>query len=292
MLEVSTPVLSGSGNTDVNIESFSTHYAGPMLAGSAVRWLRTSPEFALKRLLAEGSGDIFEIGPVFRNGEFGPRHNPEFTMLEWYRLGFDHHDLMHEVGELITDLAKAFGRRLDPIAKLSYCEFYAQHLNLDISIATLDELFSPLQEYGIEPEGLSRDDLLDLLRTHCIEPRMSHHQAMFLYDFPASQAALARIRQENFPVAERFELYLGKVEMANGYHELTDAVELRNRFLNDQHNRERRGMAVPKLDENLLQALPGMPACAGVALGVERLHLWLAGKLDLSSVMPIRFDLA
>ncbi len=292
VLEVTTPVLSRAGNTDVNIESFRAHYTGPASGGAATRWMRTSPEFALKRLLAAGSGDVFELGPVFRNGEYGPRHNPEFTMLEWYRVGFDHHQLMDEVAELVTLIAGAFGRMLAAVPRISFRDFYREHLGFDPFTASVTELAAPLTAFAIAGDGLNRDDWLDLLRTHCIEPVLPADGAFLVYDFPASQAALARVRDGDPPVAERFELYLGRFELANGYHELTDAADQRARFERDLAIRTQRGSALPALDENLLQVLPAMPACAGVALGVERLHQWLVGAENLDAVMTLRFDQA
>ena len=292
LLEVTTPVLSRAGNTDINIESFSTAYSGPTIGGPLPRWLRTSPEFALKRLLAAGCGDVFEIGPVFRNGEFGPRHNPEFCMLEWYRTGFDHHQLMDEVAALVTVMAAAFGRPIAAVGRISYRDFYLQHLSLDPFSATIDALAEPLAGFGITAHGLNRDDWLDLLRTHCIEPRLPAQGALLIYDFPASQAALAKLRLGDPIVAERFELYLGGLELANGYHELTDAADQRARFEHDLAVRRERGSTLPEIDQALLAALPSMPACSGVALGIERLHQWLIGAHSLDSVMPFRFDRA
>ncbi|MGE4071896.1 MAG: EF-P lysine aminoacylase EpmA [Lysobacterales bacterium] len=289
VLEVCTPVLSQAGNSDPNIDSFSTTYHGPMRGGRATRWLRTSPEFFHKRLLAAGCGDLFEIAPVFRDGECGSRHNPEFTLLEWYRVGFDHHQLMDEVESLLRALAAAFGRHLGAAERLSYQQCYQRYTGIDPLAASREELLQALAGCSIDPEGLSRDDLLDLLRTHLIEAQWSDQQFLFIHDFPASQAALARIHAGDPRVAERFELYLGRVELANGYHELNDAAEQRQRFERDLAERKRRGAVLPALDELLLQALPQMPDCAGVALGVERLHQWLVGADSIEAVMPFGF---
>lgn len=292
VLEVQTPVLSQAGNTDPNIESFSTPYLGPVGSGERQRWLRTSPEFFLKRLLAAGSGDVFELAAVFRNGEYGPRHNPEFSMLEWYRVGMDHHQLMDEVEALVRGLATAYGRDLGVIGRYSFAEFYRLHLGIDAHADPISALQAPLAGYGIDPDGMGRDDWLDLLRTHCIEPRLAPDQALFLYDFPASQAALARVRPGTPPLAERFELYLGRQELANGYHELNDAAEQRTRFERDLAIRHARGASAPAIDERLLAALPALPACAGVALGVDRLHQWLVGATRLDEVLAFPFAIA
>jgi len=289
VIEVCTPVLSQAGNSDPNIDSFCTRFHGPARGGVPLRWLRTSPEFFHKRLLAAGCGDLFEIASVFRDGECGARHNPEFTLLEWYRLGFDHHQLMDEVEALVRHLAAAFGRELGSAERLSYQQCYQRYAGIDPLTAGREELTQALAGHAIDLQGLSRDDLLDLVRTHLIEARWSDQQFLFIFDFPASQAALARIHPSDPRVAERFELYLGRVELANGYHELRDAVEQRQRFERDLAERSRRGAVLPALDELLLQALPQMPDCAGVARGVERLHQWLVGADSIEAVMPFVF---
>jgi elongation factor P--(R)-beta-lysine ligase len=289
VLEVMTPVLSQAGNTDPNITSFSTRFAGPGQGGAALRWLRTSPEFFHKRLLAAGCGDLYEIAPVFRDGECGSRHNPEFTLLEWYRVGFDHHQLMDEVEALLRACARAFGRELGAIERLSFQQCYQRYAGIDPLAAKDDELDQALAGYSINLTGLSRDDRLDLLRTHCIEPQLDVAQILFIHDFPASQAALARISRADARVAERFELYLGQLELANGYQELTDAVEQRRRFQHDLEVRVERGSELPAIDERLLAALPTLPECAGVALGVERLQQWLTGADRIEAVLAFPF---
>ncbi len=292
VLEVTTPVLSQAGNTDPNIDSFVTRYSGPQRGGPAQRWLRTSPEFFHKRLLAAGSGDIYEIASVFRDGECGPRHNPEFTLLEWYRVGLDHHRLMDEVEALVRAAAAAFGREIGGCERLSYRECYLRHAGVDPLSAATAELVKALEGQGVDPAGLGRDDLLDLLRTHRIEPLLEASDLLFVYDFPASQAALARISADDPRVAERFELYLGRFEVANGYHELADANEQRRRFEHDLAVRAARSCALPAIDEHLLAALPQMPACAGVALGIERLQQWLTQAPSIDEVIGFPFALA
>jgi lysyl-tRNA synthetase class 2 len=292
VIEVTTPVLSQAGNTDPNIDSFVTHYHGPQRGGPPQRFLRTSPEFFHKRLLAAGSGDICEIASVFRDGECGPRHNPEFTLLEWYRVGFDHRRLMDEVEALVRAAAALFAREIGSCLRLSYRECYQRHAGIDPLTASIDELTQALAGHGIDPAGLGRDDLLDLIRTHRIEPLLGPSDLLFIHDFPASQAALARISVDDPRVAERFELYLGRVEVANGYHELADADEQRRRFEHDLAVRAARGSALPALDERLLAALPQLPDCAGVALGVERLQQWLSGAQSIDEVIGFPFALA
>jgi len=288
VLEVCTPILSQAGNSDPNIDSFSTSYHGPTSGGPAQRWLRTSPEFFHKRLLAGGSGDIFEIAAVFRDGECGTRHNPEFTLLEWYRVGFDQHRLMDEVEALLQFAAALFDRPCSICQRLSYQQLFQTYAGIDALSASMAELRALLKDYSIELSGLGRDDLLDLIRTHLIEPQL-HDQNLLVYDFPASQAALARISVVDARVAERFELYLGPREIANGYHELLDADEQRRRFEADLAMRRARGSVLPALDENLLAALPQMPPCAGVAMGVDRLLQWLIGAERIDAVLAFPF---
>ena len=291
VLEVETPVLSAGGNTDPNIESLSLGFNGPAAAGEARRWLRTSPEFALKRLLAAGVGDCYELGRVFRDGEAGKRHNPEFTMLEWYRVGWDHHRLMDETAELLKAAMALVGRRAS-VREFSFRQLYQERFGFDPFTASEDELRSPLQVYGIDPAGLTRDDWLDLLMTHLIQPSIPPSRILLVYDYPASQAALARLRDGDPPVAERFEAYLGPLEIANGYHELLDAGEQRARFEADVARRRGRGGEAPAIDERLLAAMPRLPACAGVALGVDRLLMALAGTERIADVLAFPFDRA
>lgn len=291
VLEVETPILSAAGNTDPNIESFQLDFSGPVAAGPARRWLRTSPEFALKRLLAAGIGSCYELGRVFRNGEIGRLHNPEFSMLEWYRVGWDHHELMDECAELVKEALRLAGKSAT-VRDTSYRQLYLEQLGIDPLTASEAELRAPLAVFDINAEGLSRDDWLDLLMTHLIQPSIPHNRILLVYDYPKSQAALARIRQGDVPVAERFEVYLGPVELANGYRELGDADEQRERFQRDISRRRKKGYATPPIDEHLLAALPAMPDCSGVAMGVDRLLLAMLGVDRLSEVIALPFDRA
>ena len=287
VLEVETPILSAAGNTEPNIESFSTTFDGPAAAGSRERWLRTSPEHALKRLVASGIGDCYELGRVFRNGEAGRRHNPEFTMLEWYRVGFDHRRLMRETAALVLAALASKGWSAD-VFETSYRDLFGG-LCIDPFEATIDALSAPLADFGIDPDGLSRDDWLDLLITHRLQPAFPQDRITVVYDFPASQGALAKLRDGDPPVAERFELFLGTYELANGYHELTDTAEQRERFERDNARRRARGQREVPIDERLLAALPELPHCAGVALGIERLLMCLAGTDDIGDVIAFPF---
>jgi lysyl-tRNA synthetase class 2 len=288
VLEVETPILSAAGNTDPNIESFGTLFSGHVDAGARERWLRTSPEFPLKRLLAAGVGDCYELGRVFRNGEAGGRHNPEFTMLEWYRVGWDHHRLMRETIELVQEALGLVARRAE-VRVESYRQLFLDGLGIDPLRASLDELRAPLAGYGIDPEGLTRDDWLDLLLTHLLQPSFPRDRVTVIHDYPASQCALAKIRPGDPPLAERFELYLGRYELANGYHELDDAAEQRARFERDNARRRERGLRELPLDDRLLEVLDALPACAGVALGVERLLMCLADTDAIADVLAFAF---
>ncbi len=293
VLEVETPILSAAGNTDPNIASFALDAGTP--ATPQPRWLRTSPEFALKRLLAAGIGDCYELGRVFRRDEAGRNHNPEFSMLEWYRVGWDHRRLMHEVVELVT-AALALVGRIPHVRECSYRDLYREVLGFDPFTAAEETLRGALGDVTIDPSGLTRDDWLDLQMTHRIQPQLRSDELLLLYDYPASQCALARIRHDRndgLPVAERFEAYLGPLELANGYHELTDAAEQRARFLRDLDLRRQRGDCLPALDERLLAALEhGLPSCAGVALGVDRLLTALSGGAGIAGTLAFPFGRA
>ena len=294
VLEVETPLLSAAAITDPNLASFATTYSGPGPRYGQTLYLHTSPEFPMKRLLAAGSGCIYQITRVFRDGEAGRRHNPEFTLLEWYRIGFDHHQLMAEVAELATVLLNDRLALAEP-EWLSYREAFERHLGLNPHRATVAELTVCAEWQGVPiPSGMPTDDVdpwLDLLLTQRLEPHLGQGRLCFLYDYPASQAALARLRPGDPPVGERFELYLDGVELANGFHELGDAVEQRQRFAAENAARQARGLPVMPVDENLLAALgAGLPDCAGVALGIDRLIMLAAGKKALAEVLAFPFE--
>ena len=288
VVEVETPVLSEAGNTEPNIESFATTFSGPVGAGSRERSMRTSPEHAMKRLLAAGIGDCYELGRVFRNGEAGRRHNPEFTMLEWYRVGWDHRRLIAETVELVR-AALALVAREPRVVECTYRDLFRVELGVDPLIDSIEMLRKPLAKVRIDDAGLSRDDWLDLLLTHRLQPEFPRDRITVIRDFPATQSALAKIRDDDPPVAERFELFVGSSELANGYHELTDATEQRTRFERDNARRRARGQREMPIDERFLAALPKMPACAGVALGIERLLMCLANTDDIADVIAFPF---
>jgi lysyl-tRNA synthetase class 2 len=290
VLEVETPVMSVAGNTEPNIASFALEFSGRTDGAPRTRWLRTSPEYPLKRLLASGIGDCYELGRVFRDGEAGGRHNPEFTMLEWYRVGWDHQHLADETAELVRVALALAGRDAQP-ERIAYRELYRQRLGLDPFTADEATLRAALGDVAIDPHGLVRDDWLDLLMTHRLQPAFAPDRMLVVYDYPTSQCALARLRRDgDATVAERFELYLGPLELANGYHELTDADEQRARFERDQARRSQRGAAIPPIDERLLAGMrSGLPACAGVALGIDRLLMAMTGSDRIAEVLAFDF---
>lgn len=292
VLEVETPMLSEAGNTDPNIASFHLQFSGPQSAGNAHRWLRTSPEFALKRLLASGFGDCYELGRVFRNGEFGGKHNPEFTMLEWYRVGWNHQQLIDECLELVQGIFQLQNRQLS-VLRYSYQELYIKFVGINPHECSDSKLMALIEKKTkIDFEGMNRDDYLNLIMTHFIEPQLPETQLTVVFDFPASQCALAKIRHDAIPVAERFELYLGSFELANGYHELTDSVEQARRFTQDLVTRKQREDILPDQDMRLLQALKNLPECAGVAMGIDRLMMALLNKKEISEVIAFDFSRA
>lgn len=289
VLEVETPLLSAAANTDPNIASFATHFHGHVDAGARLRFLRTSPEFPLKRLLAAGLGDCYELGRVFRDGEAGCRHNPEFTLLEWYRVGWDERRLAGEVVDLVREALALAGRDVQ-VHVLDYAALFQHELGIDAHHASIETLRAALGEVQVDPTGLGRDDWLDLLLTHRVQPRLPADRLTVVHDYPASQCALARIRPGDPPCAARFEIYLGGQELANGYHELNDAAEQRRRFEVDNALRCARGLPEMPLDERLLAVLGAMPDCAGVALGVDRLLMALAGTGAIAEVLAVPFS--
>jgi lysyl-tRNA synthetase class 2 len=284
VLEVDTPCLSRASVTDLHLRAFSTQFNDPGSPQASTLYLQTSPEFAMKRLLCAGSGAIFQLSKAFRNEEAGRWHNPEFTMLEWYRPGFDHFMLMDEMDELVMPILGT-----DKALRLSYQQAFMQVLACDPIAADLDELQNVCANLGyaeLAAQESDKDVLLNLLFSQHIEPAISQTQPCFVYDFPASQAALARLNPNNPKVAERFELYYQGVELANGFHELSDPQEQRQRFLHDNHKRQQHDLPSIAIDENFLAALEsGLPACAGVALGVDRLIMLALDCKRVSQVL-------
>ena len=293
VLEVDTPVLSAAAVTDPHLASLQALYRGPGFPAGLPLYLQTSPEFAMKRLLAAGSRPIYQLGKAFRDGEAGRRHNPEFTLLEWYRPGFDLSALMDEVEALVTELLGPGPR----FQRLCYRDVFLARLQLDPFTVSVDELRACAHRHGLAgSEALplvERDAWLDLLLTHFIEPQLGVGVPCFVRDYPASQAALARLRPGMPAVAERFELYIQGMEIANGFHELGDAAEQRARFESDRARRRDAGLPDVVLDERLLAALAhGLPDCAGVALGVDRLVMMVLGAKTIAEVLAFPLERA
>ncbi len=290
VLEVETPLLSAETTLDVHLESPTLEIEAP---GSSRRrmYLQTSPELAMKRLLAAGAGSIYQVCKAFRSGERGRWHNPEFTIVEWYRVGWDHRRLMREVASLIETLL-APTRGLAPAEFVSYAELFERHAGLDPHVASTDELRRAAEQSGtaIDAAGLGRDDLLSCLFSEQVEPALPSRRVTVVHGYPASQAAMARIEPEDPRIAQRFEAYVGPVELANGYGELSDAAEQRERCARDLQFRRRTGRALPSMPSRFLAALEaGLPSCAGVALGFDRLLALdlAADRIDELIAFPI-----
>lgn len=312
VLEVDTPILSQYATTDPAIESFACPQKN-LSEPVATRYLHTSPEFSMKRLLAAGSGSIYQLCKVFRQEEQGRWHNPEFTMLEWYRPGMDYHDLMDETGALLQLLLGVNNNQEIPVIKLSYAELFQEYVGLNPHTVDQDSLNHIICTKGIslnfELESLSIDDCLQLVQTHLIEPVMPKQKIICVYDYPASQASLAKLAsQDGYFIAQRFECFLNGVELANGFQELTDAKEQQQRFEQDNIERVKQKLTQKPYDQALILAMQhknehqGLPECSGVAVGVDRV-LALGFEMSgcqapndnlnsLSSVLAFNFERA
>lgn len=298
-LEVETPILSQDTVVDANIDPLIAEYQPDRAADPIYYFLQTSPEFCMKRLLAAGAKAIYQIAHVFRNGEAGRLHNPEFTMIEWYRAGDTHVEQMSLTEELVRTLAIASGKKLKsaPFRRLSYDDAFERAIGRRVLRMTPAELQTVCREYRIDlPASLpldDRDGLLNLILAEKVEPTLGVDQPEFVFDFPASQAALAIVRKDDPPVAERFELYWRGIELCNGYHELTDPLELRRRMTEENQKRVREGAkSLPEYNRLLDAMEAGLPPCSGVALGFDRLAMLLAGKETLADVLPFPFPRA
>ncbi|WP_394136224.1 elongation factor P--(R)-beta-lysine ligase [Aliivibrio fischeri] len=291
VMEVDTPAMSHATVTDVHLHTFQTDFIGPGYADGTHLYFMTSPEFHMKRLLAAGSGCIYQINKAFRNEEAGRYHNPEFTMLEWYRLGFDHHNLMNEMNELLTLVLKC-----DNAERMTYQEAFIQVLGVCPLEANMDELravAAPLGLSDIADIEEDRDTLLQLLFSMGVETKIGQNVPAFVYDFPASQAALAKINPNDPRVAERFEVYFKGIELANGFHELDNAKEQLMRFEEDNAKRKSMGLIEQPIDYHLIAALEaGLPNCSGVALGIDRLIMLAMGEKHIAQVTAFPFDRA
>lgn len=285
VLEVDTPLLASFTVTDPALEALAVT-TGSVLSTS--RFLQTSPEFAMKRLLAAGSGPVYQLGKAFRDGEAGRRHNPEFTMLEWYRPGYSLAALIEEVAALVCE---CLGRQ--NWYERPYRDLFLEMLDLDPHDATGEELATVASRHmDVTDLTLDRDGWLDLLMSHCVEPRLVDEGLIFVTDYPASQAALAIVEERGgVPVAARFELFVDGMELANGYRELQDSAELERRAARDNRWRRVNGQAPRELDPRLLAAMEaGLPDCSGVALGFDRMLMLLLGADALGDVLPFDWE--
>lgn len=292
VMEVDTPLLCQGVATDPGLQAFSVQVSSKPL----FRYLQTSPEYAMKRLVAAGSGPIYYLGKAFRAAEVGRKHNPEFTMLEWYRPGWDHVALIAEVDALIQSLLAT-----QPALIVTYAALFQHYFAIQPHVADI----TTLQAVAIEKQWVREDDLpvldkdgwLDLLMSHGIEPYLGQEQPLVVTDYPASQASLAKTRSvpgdQPYQVAERFEFYFKGLELANGYHELCCAKEQAERFQEDLAKRKMLGLSQLPIDFYLLAALQaGFPPCAGVALGVDRLLMLKVAEKEIAKVIPFKWESA
>lgn len=281
VLEVETPALSMAAASDPAIDSIA---ATVTCLEPAEHYLHTSPEYAMKRLLASGCGDCYQICRVFRDGEIGRWHQPEFTLLEWYRVGWSEDQLMEEVAALINTIFEQHRTRR-PCTHLSYADAFRTYLGCDAH-GPEEAIRAALLARGLDvPSQLHGDALLDLALAAAIVPRLEPNALTFINDYPASQAALAAIKSVSPAVAARFEVFCEGLELGNGYRELTDAAEQRQRFEQDLQRRSAAGRATLPLDYDFLQALPGLPPCSGIALGIDRLVAVAAGLPSVAAGM-------
>jgi lysyl-tRNA synthetase class 2 len=287
ILEVETPVLSHATITDMQLDSFRSEYSSPQSSSGKTLYLQTSPEYAMKRLLAAGTGAIYQISKVFRNEEQGKLHNPEFTMLEWYQPGYDHHQLMQEL-ELFLNLFA-----MNHCEKISYGEIFLEHTGLDAHTCDTNELKSMTQQHGLLSTVEERSVLLDFIFSNKITSTLGNTKPMFVYDYPACQCALAKISNSTPKVAERFELFINGMEIANGFHELSDADEQLARFEQDLILRKKENRPDLPIDHLFLDALKqGLPDCAGVAVGIDRLLMVMTGINDIREVLGFPIERA
>ncbi|MEE8119392.1 MAG: EF-P lysine aminoacylase EpmA [Gammaproteobacteria bacterium] len=282
VMEVDTPVLSRFASCDPNLHSLQSSIAKQHV------FLHTSPEFFMKRLLAAGSGDIYSIARVFRDDEQGKLHNPEFLLLEWYRVNFDLESMARETVELLGQL---LGLSLDQDFRLrTYSDVFKEHAGIDPLNASRKEMEQITGEIGLDTTTLDRDGLLDAIASMKVFPQLGKNCLDVVTEYPASQASLAEIDSANDAIAKRFEVFLHGIELANGFRELQDADEQATRFEADNEKRRKAGKAVMPIDQFLIDALvEGLPACAGVAVGLDRVFMLAQGNSSVENAMPFPF---
>lgn len=285
ILEVETPILSQATVTDVQLDSFRSEYSSPQTRADKSLYLQTSPEYAMKRLLASGTGAIYQISKVFRNEEQGKLHNPEFTLLEWYQPDYDHHQMMQEL-ELFLNLFA-----MTHCEKISYGQIFLEHTDLNPHTCETNDLKLMAQKYGLSSTIEERSGLLDFIFSYKITSSLGNAKPLFVYDYPACQCALARISDGSPKVAERFELFIHGMEIANGFHELIDAEEQLARFEQDLALRKKEKRSDLPIDHLFLDALKqGLPDCSGVAVGIDRLLMTMTGIKDIREVLTFPIE--
>lgn len=291
VIEVETPILSQYTVTDIHLIPFKTQFIGSGDIPELTLYMIASPEYHMKRLLASGSGSIYQLGRSFRNGEIGRLHNPEFTMLEWYRPGYNMQKLIHEVDAFLQLILCC-----KPSEMLSYQQAFIRYLEIDPLTANKKELRLVARRKSLSNISDNEDDIDDLLQllfVSNIEPRIGHDKPVFIYNYPASQSALARINLDDPRISERFEVYYKGIELANGFDELTDNSEQQKRFENENNKRIKLGLAPISIDEHLVAALQyGLTACSGVAIGVDRLIMLALNEKKISDVMSFTIGIA
>lgn len=278
VLEVDTPTLSATATPDPNLQSLSTQITLPD-ATRQTMYLHTSPEFAMKRLLANGAGSIYQINHVYRDQELGQQHQPEFSMLEWYRIGFNTADLMDEIQQLLTLL------ELPHADTMSYQDLFLAYSEINPHTCETEALKTLAGQHGLVNTEIERSDLLDYLFDCFTQQMCQEKPAFFIHDFPVCQASLAKIKEVQIPLADRFELFIKGLEIANGFHELNDSEQQRQRFIDENQRRRQRGLPEVALDEQFLDCLDKLPDCSGVALGLDRLLMCITGADDINDVV-------
>ena len=296
MLEVETPLLCHAAGTDPNLQPFVAEFRQPGQTQGTPLYLQTSPEFAMKRLLAAGSGSIYQICKAFRNEEAGRHHNPEFTLLEWYRVGFGLDDLMDEIDALLACVFSGV-REMRPAERHAYRALFARYTGLDPALATTEEFITCARSHGLDEAealcGEDRNTWLDLMFSHLIQPKLGLSRPSFVHGYPACLPSLARAKPGEPDVVERVEVFMDGLELGNGYHELADAAEQERRFDADLTLRRALGLALPPKDQRLLAALDsGLPDCSGIAIGLDRLLMLLTGEESIGQVLAFPVQVA
>ena len=283
VLEVQTPLMSQAGNTDVFVPSVSTNVT--VQDKPQTHYLHTSPEFSMKRILASWKVAIYQICPVFRDNEVGSRHNSEFTMLEWYRPGFDLEALAAELSDLLTTV---YGQSQN-LTYYSYSKAFIDYVGIHPLTASLETIKAAAEKNALGGLDLGEDrqGWLDVLFSHLVEPNLGYQSPTLITDYPPATAALAKVEtdEQGNEVAKRFELYINGIEIANAYDELADGAALQARFEADNEERARRGLPIMPIDERLVAACDHLPACSGIALGIDRLLMVVTGAKSIDEVI-------